>query len=104
MFTGDGNITVQIEAEDKLWLTLVEEYLGHLKIGTVPCKLEGLKIEEHVRLFKAGKSRTERGPRPSAYGNTAATKAAPEATPGTAPAATPIVSPEEENELLNKED
>ena len=82
---GDGNITVQIEVEDRLWLTLVEVYKGYLKIGTVPCKLEGLKIEEHVRLFKEGKTRAERGPRPSAYqhkNQTAAPAAAPAAASG----------------------
>ena len=69
-------------------------------MGTVPCKLEGLKIEEHVRLFKQGKSRDERGPRPSAFNfNKAATTANPAATP----AATPM-TPEEEAELLNKDD
>ena len=75
-------------------------------MGTVPCKLEGLKIEEHVRLFKQGKSRDERGPRPSAFNFNKAANAttATAAIPAATPAASPSMTPEEEAELLNNDD
>ena len=59
--SGKGNISFAVEAEERLWMTLVKECKGTLRLGTGEGKLEGQSIQAQVRRFLEGKEVFARG-------------------------------------------
>ena len=62
--SGKGNISFAVEAEERLWMTLVKECKGILRLGTGEGKLEGQSIQAQVRRFLEGNEVLARGQAP----------------------------------------
>ena len=99
---GKGNITILVEFEDILWDALIEVKKGRLSLGTNGGDLLGFDIQEHVKLFLAGK---ERPRRPNEFrGDIKDTKEADREAEKAAKDAGAIPLPDDEDDLLNQED